>query len=202
MIDGTGKRIVIIGGGEVGARKARFFAGEGDVMVYSRSFHPSFPAIPVTCVTTELSADRDSLLPLIEGAFLVITTTPDVILNNTLTGLCRERGILCNNASGERGDVLLPAKITGERYCIAFSTSGSGPAISRLLRETIEESFPGLDAMIGLMDSIRPILKSRIETQEEREAVISRILRDSEVWSAAGQSVDSAITLVRERYAV
>ena len=40
MIDLAGKKVVIFGGGEVGARKARFFAPEAEVTVISRSFSP------------------------------------------------------------------------------------------------------------------------------------------------------------------
>ena len=54
MIDFSGKRIVIFGGGEVGARKAAYFCEETEVTVVSRSFSPAFNDLTVRRVEMNL----------------------------------------------------------------------------------------------------------------------------------------------------
>jgi siroheme synthase, N-terminal domain len=150
MIDFTGKKVIIFGGGVVGARKARYFANEADVIVYSRSFHPEFQEIPVKTEVCNLTRDLETLRNMIHHASLVIAATSDPELNGLIESACTHEHIWCNVAAGKQGDVVLPAKISGNRYVIAVSTSGSVPAVSRLIREEIENTFPDLDDLILL----------------------------------------------------
>ena len=69
MIDLAGKKVVIFGGGEVGARKARFFAPEAEVTVISRSFSPLLSSLTIQRVTRELSDLREEeIWPMLDGS--------------------------------------------------------------------------------------------------------------------------------------
>src|SRR5690606_24963464 len=136
MIDLTGKKVVIIGGGEVGARKARFFAPAAEVTVISRSFSPHLSGIDVKRIPRDIRDLPDGKIrALLDGAFAVVAATPDPSLNNRIGTLCREKGILFNNASGDTGDLLIPSVIAGDHFLLALSTEGESPAVSRFLRE-------------------------------------------------------------------
>lgn len=134
MIDFSGKKVVIFGGGDVGTRKARYFSPEADVMIYSREFSQELNDLPVRrCACNLEKMDTNRIETLIEDASLVITALASQEMNTTIQSVCRKKGILCNNAGGEAGDVILPSKISGKRYLIAISTFGSSPATARLI---------------------------------------------------------------------
>jgi precorrin-2 dehydrogenase/sirohydrochlorin ferrochelatase len=123
LVDCTGKRIVIFGGGAVASRKAMYFSGNADVLLVSRSFLPKITALPVKFRILDVGTVSDDLIEeILEGAFLVISTFSDPSQNNRIGNLCRARAILFNNADGETGDVMLPSVIGGKNYTIAIST--------------------------------------------------------------------------------
>lgn len=201
LVDFSKKTVVIFGGGEVGARKAAYFAPEARVRVYSRSFSPAFSGLNIGRETIELHGAGDTRLPsLLQGAFLAIAATPDRELNNRIGKLCHERGILFNNAEGDAGDLLIPSVVKGERFLLAISTGGSSPAVSRFLREFVQKSLPDLDRMIALQERLRAYLKECQPDADARKDVVWKVLMDSDVWVALHGGEIAAWSLVARRY--
>lgn len=201
MLDLTGKKVVIFGGGDVGARKARFFSQEAQITVVSRSFSPHFDDIPVNRLTRDLTGiDDHGLDQLLEGTFVAIAATPDRVLNDRIGKRCRERSILFNNASGEAGDLLIPSVITGNYFLLAISTCGASPALSRFLREYLESEFPHLDHMIALQERLRFYLQKTVPDPGTRREILWKVLHDTEVWNALGKGEELAWVMVTERY--
>ena len=146
FIDCSGRRIVIFGGGAVAARKATYFSKEARVLVISRSFVQKIDTLSVKRKKMDVNVESDeSISALIGDAFLVIGALSDPAQNNRIGRLCHAKGILFNNADGDAGDVILPAISSGEHFTLAISTGGSSPAISRFIREHIEQTFPAMD---------------------------------------------------------
>ena len=201
VLDLSGRRVVIFGGGAVGARKAGYFAGETGVTAVSRSFSAEFDALPVEKVVRDLegASDRD-LAGLLEGAFLAVAATDDAGLNDRIGKICRASGIHFNNARGIPGDVVLPAVARGKHHAIAITTFGKAPGMARFLRERLEEEYPGLDPMIEVVERLRAALKGRVMDQAGRQAVIARVLADRDVWEAVSGGQDQAWNLVEGRY--
>ena len=200
MVDCNGRLVTIFGGGEVGARKARYFSDEADVTVYSRSFSPAFQSIPVRQIHTELHAGDERIADFIRGAFLVIAATSDPALNTAILTQCREMKILCNNATNPQGDVVLPAKFTGERFTIAVSTRGGSPAVSRFIREHLESTWPNLDLMIILEEKLRHELKKLDFSEDNRRNILTAVLHDPVVWQTLTQGVPAALQYTEEKY--
>lgn len=201
FVDCSDKLVVIFGGGTVAARKAAYFSGNSRLTVVSRSFAPQFNSLQFTRVELDLDSISDlKLLDLIRYAFLVITAVSDKDINNRVGRLCKAMGILYNNADGETGDVVLPAVTGGDHYTIAISTDGSSPAVSRFIREQIEDEFPALDAMIALQKRLREALKEKEPDQAKRNAVLRNVLEDPGVWKALSSDSDTAWKDVERRY--
>lgn len=200
MVDCSKRLVTIFGGGKVGARKARYFASEADVTVYSRSFSPAFNSIQVKQVGTTIPRDETAITDLIRGSFLVITATSDPELNLIIATRCRDEGILCNNATDIHSVVTLPAKITGERYTIAVSTSGGSPAVSRFIREQIEEMWPDLDLMITLSEELRQDMRMRLIPETKRREILTAILHDPVIWKSLQTGTENALMRVKETY--
>lgn len=201
FIDFTGRRIVIFGGGDVAARKAACFSGKADVVVVSRSFVPAFDDLKITRKDLDIVTESGrNLAAILTGAFLVIAATSDPGVNNRIGRLCRATGILFNNANGETGDVIMPAVTSGDNYTIAVSTGGNSPAVSRYIREKIEDTFPALDDMIALQIRLREVLKVSEPDQKKRSAIIARVLHDPAVWALLEAKRPDVWEDVRTRY--
>ncbi len=200
MVDCSHKPVTIFGGGEVGERKARYFAGEADVTVYSRTFTPAFESLPVRQIRTTIPRIETEISDLIKGAFLVVAATSDPDLNQIIADRCRADGVLCNNATDPPADVTLPAKFSGEKFTIAVSTLGGSPAVSRFIREQIEAAWPDLDLMIALEEELRKDLKVHQIPQARRREILTAVLHDTEAWNNLKNGTDDALTRVREKY--
>jgi len=147
-----------------------------------------------------VTATGRNLSELLTGAFLVIAATSDTVVNNRIGRLCRATGILFNNANGESGDVILPAVSRGENYTVAISTSGNSPAVSRYLREKIEEELPELDDMIMLQARLREVLPATEPDQKKRSDILNKVLRDPGVWAALAAGREDIWEDIRARY--
>jgi len=199
--DCSGRRIVIFGGGAVAARKAAYFADEACVIVVSRSFVHKIETLPVKTRTMDIEAASDEKLSAAIGkAFLVISALSDPVQNNRIGRICKKAGILFNNADGEKGDVILPAVSRGDNYILAISTDGSSPAVSRFLREHLEQELPELDAMIALQRRLREDLKKKVPDQVRRNTILHKVLDDPSIWKCLRTDPDKAWDRVAERY--
>jgi len=201
MLDLTGRRVLIFGGGDVGARKAAYFAHEAEVTVISRSFSPDLDGLAIRRQETDLAALSDEALQsLLAGTSLAVAATPDAALNDRIGRVCAGSGVLFNNAAGKPGDIVIPSVVRGSRYLVAISTRGKSPAVSRYIRMRFEAEYADLDRMIDLQDDMRSMLKEVEPVQAERSRILWSILRDEEVWRALASDYDGARTMAIERY--
>ncbi len=201
MLDLTGRRVLIFGGGDVGARKAAYFSHEAEVTVISRSFSPDLDGLAIRRQETDLSALSDGALRgLLAGVFLAVAATPDPGLNDRIGRLCAGSGVLFDNAAGKPGDVIVPSVVRGSRYLVAISTRGKSPAVSRYLRMRLEAEYASLDAMIDLQDEVRSMLKEAEPVQAKRSRILWSILEDDEVWRALAADYGRAREMAIERY--
>ncbi|WP_292392298.1 precorrin-2 dehydrogenase/sirohydrochlorin ferrochelatase family protein [Methanoculleus sp. UBA303] len=201
MLDLTGRRVLIFGGGDVGARKAAYFEHEAEVTVISRSFSPALDGLAIRRQEADLSTLPDEALRgLLQGAFLAVAATPDTGLNDRIGRVCAGSGVLFNNAAGEPGDVIIPSVVRGSRYLVAISTHGKSPAVSRYLRMRLETEYADLDRMIDLQDEMRSMLREVEPVQAERSRILWSILRDEEVWGALASDYERARAMAIERH--
>lgn len=195
------KKVIVCGGGEVGARKASFFVQDCTVHVVSRSFSPLFDGLNIKRHTLDITTVSDEILSgIFNGAFLVIAATSDKRVNNRIGELCRSMEILFNNADGDPGDVIIPSKIQGESFVIAITTFGKSPAFSRYIRLQLEQQQVQFDRMVELQYRLRNLLKKTESQQERRSEILWAVLKDKEVWNNLSPDPNMAWNLIQERY--
>ena len=154
-LDVRDKKCLVIGGGEVGARKAETLAACGaDVTVLS-------PAFSERCRSLESRRVRLSGKPYakedLAGVFLVFAATDDASLNRTIKEHAEERNILCNIADWPDGSgFTLPACVSRGDLLLTVSTAGKSPAVAKRIRRALEEQFgPEYETLLVLMGRIR-----------------------------------------------
>ncbi|MGP8320722.1 MAG: precorrin-2 dehydrogenase/sirohydrochlorin ferrochelatase family protein [Methanosarcinaceae archaeon] len=197
MIDLNGRKIVIIGGGSVGERKASLFSKYADVTVVSAGFTPKLEKIKnagkIKLVSADLgSLQDDRISNIISNAFLVIPATNDTSLNDRIARIAHKSNILINKVDSI-GDVVVPSVIKRGNLTIGISTLGSSPALSKYTRKKIEQVItPQYADMIRLQDDMRAYLKQHVSRQEDRKHILWEILDNGDVWSALSQSYEKA----------
>jgi precorrin-2 dehydrogenase/sirohydrochlorin ferrochelatase len=203
--DFTGRTVLVFGGGAVGARKAERFAREAHVVVVSPTFVDEFGAGDRREATHEswqptgegpgVELVRDAPAPedvagWIDrvGPALVVAATDSEAVNEAAAAAARTRGVLVNRtdrAGGrDAGSVVVPATVDDGSVSVAITTGGASPALSKYLRERIEDDIEGAGAMAELTGDIRAELKRRELQPAERREAVRRIVRSPRVWKA------------------
>lgn len=183
--DFAGERVLVVGGGSVGARKARRFAREAEVVVLSPTFEADSYGDSQRLRAAPDPEGIPAWLDRIDPA-LVVAATDSTALNEAIEQAADERGMLSNRAdrSGPRdsGNVVVPATVRDDPVVAAISTGANSPALSRHLRQELESTIRGAGAMAELTGSLREELDA-ISAETRRDAL--RAVIDSEaVWKA------------------
>jgi precorrin-2 dehydrogenase/sirohydrochlorin ferrochelatase len=195
MLDLTGKEVVIFGGGEVGERKASLFCEHAKVVVVSREFTPLLSRLSeggkIKLIKVKDLNDKE-VYQYMKNAFITIPATSDASLNERIGKLAAESGKLVNRVD-DMGDIIVPSVIERGDIVIGISTLGSSPALSKYIRERVEEVVtPDFEWMARLQNEMREMLKSQVHDQKERRRILWSIINDNEVWSAFGESYEKA----------
>ncbi|WP_232686150.1 precorrin-2 dehydrogenase/sirohydrochlorin ferrochelatase family protein [Halobacterium zhouii] len=199
--DFTSERALVVGGGSVGARKARRFAREADVVVLSPEFGDGdFGDSECVRAAPELD-DATEWVERVDPV-LVVTATDDEAVNDAFASAARDAGALVNRAdrsgagdaddetAGGRDvdDVVVPATVRDGPVTVAFATGGASPALSKHLREHVESEFDGalagVGAMADLTADLRADLKAADVAPETRREAVRAVVRSDQVWKA------------------
>jgi precorrin-2 dehydrogenase/sirohydrochlorin ferrochelatase len=198
MHDFSDEAVLVVGGGAVGARKARRFGREARVVVIS----PEFPG-------ADYGADGGGSVELIQAApdpagvvewidrvdpALVVAATDDSAVNDAAERAARDGGRLVNRAdqagSREVDSVVVPATVREDPVTVAISTGGRSPALSRALRERIEAEIEGAGAMAELSAELRTEFKEAAIPPEDRREALRAVVRSPPVWKALRVGAD------------
>ena len=136
FLDLDGVRVLVVGGGRIGARKAEGLAAAG---------------AHVRLVACEVSehVDRSVVDEVVEAPFeiahlvgvrLVITATGDVATDQAIADAARSAGVWTNAADQPVDcEFILPAIVRSGRVTGAISTDGASPALAKHLRDRLGE---------------------------------------------------------------
>ncbi|SDM51644.1 precorrin-2 dehydrogenase / sirohydrochlorin ferrochelatase [Halogranum gelatinilyticum] len=185
--DFSGETVLVFGGGPVGARKARRFARETRTVVVSPDFSDrDFGDAELV----RAAPDPDDVADWVArfDPVLVVAATSVAAVNEAAERAARDHGALVNRAdhSGERdpGSVVVPATVEDDPVSVAISTGGVSPALSKYLRERIEDELAGAGGMAELTAELRSTLKESDLSPSERRDVVRAVVQSSPVWKA------------------
>jgi siroheme synthase-like protein len=173
-LDLSGRRCVVVGGGAVGHEKAAGLVACGaEVTVVSPVLDAAFSGLAVEWV--ERRYRRSDL----RGAFLVIAATSDRSVSERVHRDAEARGMLCNVADvPELCNFILPAVHREGSIAVAVSTGGASPALAKRLRSQIAELVqPEHAALAEELRALRPEVKERFTTYEERRDYFEQVVR-------------------------
>ena len=172
---------MVIGGGTVAERKTLALLEAGaQVTIISPALTPKLHEFSDTGKITHLKKQYEESD--ISGQFLVIAATPSVEVNTLVAHACRKRHMLVNVAvPPEESSFIVPSVVERGDLMIAISTSGASPALSKKIRQDIEQRYGreyGL--FLDKMSVIRNRVLEEVPDGQKRQAVFQAIV-DSNV---------------------
>lgn len=196
-LDLRGRRVLVVGGGTVGRRKAAA-ALDGGATV--RIVDPEPPPDGWNVGEWIREAYREGHLD--EMVLVFAAATPEV--NARVVSDANRRGLLVNSATDPAtGDFVLPAVVRRGDLTIAVATGGAAPALARRIREKLEAEYDEPFATwIRLLERIRPLVLERIPEEDRRREMLDgfadwpwleRLRTDGEerTWTAMEQSLEA-----------
>ncbi len=174
VMDLTGRKCLVVGGGEVALRKARSLSeAAARVTVIAPEVLSEIEALEGVQVEKRAWQAGDAA-----GYALVFAATDDPALNAAVSEEARASSIPINVVdSPELCSFIVPACVKRGDLLIAITTSGKSPALSKRIRMELEKSY-GLEytEFVELLGDIRRQVKQRYSEQSDREAAFNRLV--------------------------
>lgn len=177
MLRLEGRRVVVVGGGEVATRKVRALLDAG---------------AQVEVIAPEVSGELQSrngltilVQPfepqLVDGATLVFAATNVPEVNAAVAAAARDRGIPVNVADDpESCDFFLPAIARQGELDVFLSSHGASPLLTRRARERVQAVLgPEYDVAARLLRMFRPLVRDNIAEESKRRQFFEAISSDA-----------------------
>lgn len=190
-------KVLILGAGEVGERRAyRFVQAGAKVILTGGTVSDHLQNMGA------ISKPLEKINELVEWADLVVIASGDDEMNNKVAKLAGEK--LLNRADNPfEGNVIVPTTFSVGEAQISIFTGGKSPLMARMLRKKIQSAITTEDILqIELQDYARLKLKSCIENQKLRRDYLYQISHNTEIkkclienrWDDAIAQVNSFIS--------
>ena len=178
FFDVKDQRCLLVGGGEVAARKAALLRQAGARVTV---------VAPALCnALAELAAggaityhNRRFQIRDVEEHVLAIAATDDAEANREVSSAARKRGIPVNVVDcPELCSFITPSIIDRAPLVVAVSTGGSSPVLARQLRARLETLIPAAYGRLALLvEEFREAVKRRLPSTGERRRFWESILQ-------------------------
>jgi precorrin-2 dehydrogenase/sirohydrochlorin ferrochelatase len=167
----SGRRCVVVGGGEIGLEKVEgLLACDGQVTLIAPTAEPALEAYAregsIRWEQRDYAGAED-----LEGVFMVIAATDDTDVNIAVYDDAERRAMLVNVVDvPPLCNFILPAIVRMSPLAIAISTAGASPALAKRMKREIEAQFGEPYARLAvLLNEVRGWAKGTLPTYQERK---------------------------------
>ena len=152
------KQVLIVGGGNVALRKCQQYVNEGaQVTVVAKTLHKEFANKPIHIIQGEFE------ISYLQHKFLVYAATDDLVLNEYITKLCDQYGILCGSATRSKYRSFSSMQQYHNSYVhLALSTN---EVAVKLSKKMVEKGMEHIMAVYGKKLALLQQIKNMIATQ-------------------------------------
>ncbi len=115
----------------------------------------------------------------LQGVYLVVSATSDRRINSLVSSYCRRKGILINVVdSPKECNFILPSAVRRGNLTIAVSTDGISPALSKKIRQDLEQRF-GVEyaKLLRIIEKLRPEVLRKIKNSKSRKAFFQKAVQ-------------------------
>jgi precorrin-2 dehydrogenase/sirohydrochlorin ferrochelatase len=173
----TGRRCVVVGGGEIGLEKVEgLLACDGRVVLIAPEAEPELQKLAregsVEWIQREYRAGD------LEATFIAIAATDDTDVNIHVYDDAERRAMLVNVVDvPPLCNFILPAIVRTGPLAIAISTAGASPALAKRMKAQIAETYGEPYARLAvLLNEVRGWAKGTLATYQDRKAFFEGIV--------------------------
>ncbi len=183
-LDVENRLCLVIGGGQVGARKVRgLLAAGARVRVISPELCPELARLARAgqCEWQARTYQNGDL----NGVLLAFAATDDPGVQDRVVREARERGVLVNVIDRpDRCDFHVPAAVRRDDLVLAVSTGGRSPALAARIRRQLEERYgPEYGQLARILGALRPLVIEIGSTPKERKHLFAELVHpDMAEW--------------------
>jgi precorrin-2 dehydrogenase / sirohydrochlorin ferrochelatase len=173
----TGRRCVVVGGGEVGLEKVEgLLASDGRVVLVAPDAVPQLEALAAEGSIEWLRREYEP--GDLEGTFVVIAATGDTDVNIRVYEDAERRAMLVNVVDvPPLCNFILPAIVRTGPLAIAISTAGASPALAKRIKAEIAAAYGEPYARLAvLLNDARGWAKATLPTYQDRKAFFEAIV--------------------------
>lgn len=174
----SGRRCVVVGGGEIGLEKVEgLLACDGRVTLIAPQAEPALAELAregsIEWRQRPYAGAAD-----LEGAFMAIAATSDTDVNVAVYEDAERRAMLVNVVDvPPLCNFILPAIVRASPLAIAISTAGASPALAKRMKREIEAQFGEPYARLAvLLNEARGWAKATLPTYRERKEFFEGIV--------------------------
>jgi precorrin-2 dehydrogenase / sirohydrochlorin ferrochelatase len=173
----TGRRCVVIGGGDVGLEKVEgLLASDADVILVAPEARPELVQLALEgSIRWERRPYESHDL---DGCLIAIAATNDTDVNIRVFEDAEQRAMLVNVVDvPPLCNFILPAIVRTGPLAIAISTAGASPALAKRMKREIGELFGEPYAMLAvLLNEARGWAKATLPTYQDRKQFFESIV--------------------------
>jgi siroheme synthase-like protein len=173
----TGRRCVVVGGGDVGLEKVEgLLACDGDVVLVAPDAHPALRELAAEgSIRWEQREYRSEDL---ERTFIAIAATADTDVNIRVFEDAERRAMLVNVVDvPPLCNFILPAIVRTGPLAVAISTAGASPALAKRMKAEVAELFGEEYARLAvILNEARGWAKGTLPTYQDRKAFFEGIV--------------------------
>ena len=197
----TGRRCLVVGGGDIGLEKVEgLLACGGDVTLIAPVAHPELEQLAAEgSIEWEKRAYAGS--EDLEGVFMVIAATNDSEVNIGVFDDAEQRAMLVNVVDvPPLCNFILPAIVRTGPLAIAISTAGASPALAKRMKRQVSELFGEEYARLAVMlNDARGWAKGTLPTYQARKEFFEGIVNgDPDPIELLRQGEETAVLAIIE----
>jgi len=173
----TGRRCVVVGGGEVGLEKVEgLLACDAEVTLVAPDAHPELVQLALEGSIRWERREYESAD--LDGCLIAIAATGATDVNIAVFEDAERRAMLVNVVDvPPLCNFILPAIVRTGPLAIAISTAGASPALAKRMKREIGELFGEPYAMLAvLLNEARGWAKATLPTYQDRKAFFESIV--------------------------
>jgi len=177
-----GRKVLIVGGGEIAAEKVRSLLHSGaDITLVAPSVIEPIRLWSHEGVLTWV--EREFLAEDVDSAFMSIGATDDIAVNRTVADLAEAQNSLGNSVDDPKHCNFIMAAIARQASMqVAISSSGNSPALAQRVRDRIQKEIltEDIGGLADFLGTWRPEVGRSLPTYQARKAFWEFIL-DSDI---------------------
>jgi precorrin-2 dehydrogenase/sirohydrochlorin ferrochelatase len=179
FIDLSNFRVLVIGGGKVGTKRALAFKKYGaNVCVISLDFSQDLLNSDIRLIKEDANKIDGSI---IEKYDIILTCTNNFELNEKLCNIAKNLRKLCNNPTNpENSNFIVPIFYSDNDMEIAITTKGKSSIVAKeILSKTISiANSPEMRNLLSAMYDVKTLLKKKVADPSVRYSFYHKIYND------------------------